>query len=74
MHIDVRCLPGSMIAPEHCSGAPCRQYMLTAHVTLQAVVRVMLERVWERGDIYKANYEGVPHNLIDGVADVGVLR
>ena len=27
---------------------------------LQAVVRAMLERVWERGDIYKANYEGAP--------------
>ena len=50
-------------APEHRSGAPCRQHTLMAHATLQAVVRVMLERVWERGDIYKANYEGVPPSL-----------
>ena len=27
-------------------------------LTAQAVVRAMLERVWERGDIYKADYEG----------------
>ncbi len=34
---------------------------------MQAVVRAILERVWEKGDIYKAKYEGglpslMPHN------------
>ena len=46
---------GQKVGPEPCPGAPCRQRTLMAHAMLQAVVRMMLERVWERGDIYKAN-------------------
>lgn len=52
------------LLPAPCLGATCRQHRLTAHATWQAVVRAMLERVWERGDIYKANYEGAPPALI----------
>lgn len=65
-HLPPTCSPSSLPPAHHNAHSnPIQQldigydsFLRTTDARHEALVRDVLERVWERGDIYKANYEG----------------